>query len=142
MATVVVFFLVKRSGVESILFYLFFFCCFFLLFLSLSCGAEKSSSDRHTDRQTESGNSPVRIDAPFAARGFYGGDPLLGQRLVAGAAELPRVAFDAGVVGVFGFNVEPEMLDGDAVVVDGGEEFADLRGDGLAGYAGWLGSCA
>lgn len=95
-----------------------------------------------TDRTVQAGYLPVRIDAPFPPRGFDRGDPLLGQRLVARAAELPRVAFDARVAGVFGFNVEPEVLDGDVVVVDGGEEFLDLRVDGLAGYAGWLGSCA
>lgn len=90
----------------------------------------------------QTANSPVRIDPPFPSRSFDGGDPLLGQRLVAGAAELPRVAFDAGVAGVFGFDVQPEVVDGDLAAVDCGEELADLRGDGLAGYAGWLGSCA
>ena len=85
---------------------------------------------------------PVCIDPPLSPRRFDRGDPLLCQRLVPCAAELPCVAWHVRLAGVFGLNVEPEVGDGDVVGVDGGEEFADLGRDGFAGDACGLGAGA
>ena len=84
---------------------------------------------------------PIRIDPPFPSRAFDSSDPLLGLRLVARTAQLPRVTFHPGIAGVLGFDVEPGMVDGDVVAVNCGEKLAYLRRDGLAGYACWLRSC-
>ena len=77
-------------------------------------------------------NSRIRIDPPRPARRLDGSDPLLGQGLVVGAAELPAIALRA-VVSAGGLDVDPEVGDLDVVVVDGFEEGVELCFDGFAG---------
>ena len=84
----------------------------------------------------------IGIYAPIPPRGFDGCDPLLGQSFVASTSKLPCIARYSGLTGVFRFNVQPEMVDWNVVVVDCGEELAYLGGDGLASHACWLRSRA
>ena len=84
----------------------------------------------------------VGIYPPTPPRGFDGCDPLLGQSFVASTSKLPCIARYSGLTGVFRFNVQPEMVDWNVVVVNRGEELAYLGGDGLAGHTCGLRSCA
>ena len=69
---------------------------------------------------------PVRVDSPFPPRTLDRSDPLLGQSLIAGTSQLPGVTLHARLARIFGFDVEPEVVDRDVVAVNGGEKFADL----------------
>ena len=87
-------------------------------------------------------NLRISINPPLPPRRLNSRHPLLRQRLIPRRAELERVTWDVRLGCVFGLDVQPEIVDGDFVVVDCGEELADLRGDGFAGYACGLGSGA
>lgn len=87
-------------------------------------------------------NLRISINPPLPPCRLNSRDPLLRQRLIPRRAELKRITLDARLGCVFGFNVQPEVVYGDFVVVDCGEELTDLGGDGFAGYACGLGSGA
>ena len=99
------------------------------------------------EKRTETGkkvNVRVGINSPFPPRRLDGRNPLLRQRFIARRAQLPRVT-RVSSCGTARFDVEPEVVDGDAVGVDGGEEVVELGLDGFAGHAaggagalGWL----
>ena len=99
-------------------------------------------TNQHRYRPATHSNLRVGINPPFPSRRLDSRDPLLRQRLIARRAELERITRDVRLGCVFGFNVQPEVVDGDFVVVDRGEELADLGGDGFAGYTCGLGSGA
>ena len=87
-------------------------------------------------------NLRISINPPFPSRRLDSRDPLLRQRLIPRRAELERITFYTRLASIFGFDVQPEVVDGDFVVVDRGEELADLGRDGFAGYTCGLGSGA
>lgn len=83
-------------------------------------------------RKRKEANLRVGVNSPFPAACLQRGDPLLRERLVTGRAQLPRVARVAAR-GAGGLDVEPEVVDGDTVGVDGCEELVELGLNGLAG---------
>ena len=99
-------------------------------------------TNQHPCNPATHSNLRIGINAPFPPRRLDSRDPLLRQRLIPGRAELKRITGDVRLGCVFGFNVQPEVVDGDFVVVDRGEELADLGRDGFAGYTCGLGSGA
>lgn len=79
-------------------------------------------------------NIRISINPPLPAATLQRRNPLLRERFIAGRTQLPRVA-GVAARGAGGLDVEPEVVDGDGVGVDGGEEFGELGLDGLAGDA-------
>ena len=84
----------------------------------------------------------ISINPPFPPCRLNSRDPLFRQRLIPRRTKLPRITLDVRLASIFGFDVQPEVVDRDFVVIDRGEELADLSGDGLAGYACGLGAGA
>jgi len=85
-----------------------------------------------TKRLKRRGNPRISINPPLPAACLQRRNPLLRGRLVTGRAQLPRVTRVAAR-GAGGLDIEPEVVDGDGVGVDGGKEFVELGLDGLAG---------
>ena len=107
--------------------------------LKLSIPPISISTDPHYSKCQ---NLRISMNPPFPPYRLNSRDPLLRQRLIPRCTKLKRITLDARLASIFGFDVQPEVVAGDLVVVDCGEELADLNGDGLAGHARWLGSSA
>ena len=93
-----------------------------------------SAFPQQTRRRRNENDSRVGIDTPRAPTPLERSNPLLSEGFIAGGTELPAVA-GVAAGGRGGFDVEPEMVDDDAVGVDGSEEVVELGGDGFAGDA-------
>ena len=81
-------------------------------------------------------DSRIGIDAPWFVGCFDGGNPLLRERLVAGAAQLPRVARRwVGTFRAARFDVQPVAGGFDAGLVNRSQEVGELGCDRFAGDA-------